>query len=107
MGTRYTGKWLLIKRILKTMRAFAIKTYNEPWGFRLDLQNFQHSFTSAPDIELEEFERKPCMVYIDDIIIFSLMNKENITPMHEIMLVLKDPEMSLNFKKCLTSYQSI
>lgn len=54
----------------------------------------------ALDIALALYKWKTCLVYIDDVVIFSRTIGSHIKHVYEILVALADAGMSLKWKKC-------
>ena len=67
-----------------------------PYGF----MNAPATFQRALDIALAGYRWKTCLVYLDDVIVFSENEKDHFKHLREVLTVLKDVGMSLNLKKC-------
>ena len=64
------------------------------------LCNAPASFQRAMDIILSAYKWRSCLVYLDDIIIFSSSFKEHLKDVTDILTVLQKAGVSLKLKKC-------
>ena len=64
------------------------------------LTNAPATFQRALDIALAGYKWQTCLVYLDDVIVFSESEEDHIRHLREVLIVLKDTGMSLNLKKC-------
>ena len=64
------------------------------------LTNAPATFQRALDVILSKFKWKTCLVYIDDIIIFSKTVDEHITHVDEVLSALRSSGVTLKIKKC-------
>ena len=65
------------------------------------LTNAPATFQRALDTVLTRFKWKTCLVYIDDIIIYSKSVDEHIFHVYEIFTTLKEAGITLKMKKCM------
>lgn len=71
------------------------------------LKNAPASFQRALDIILSGHNWKTCLVYIDDIIVFSKDAESHIQDVETILTALQQAGVSLKFKKCLFFTDSV
>ena len=64
------------------------------------LTNAPATFQRAIDRALQRFKWKSCIVYLDDVVVFSSSIKDHILHVDEILSVLREVGVSLKFKKC-------
>ena len=64
------------------------------------LCNAPATFQRTVDILLSRYTWKSCLVYLDDIIVFSNTVEEHVTHVEEVLQVLRDSGFSLKLKKC-------
>ena len=64
------------------------------------MTNAPATFQRTLDIVLSRFKWKSCLVYIDDIIIFSRNAEEHLRHVEEILITLRDAGVSLKIAKC-------
>ena len=64
------------------------------------LCNAPATFQRTLDILLAGYRWKSCLVYLDDIIIFSKSREEHIQHVEEVLRVLRDAGLSLKLEKC-------
>ena len=64
------------------------------------LTNAPATFQRAVDILLARFKWRTCLVYLDDIIVFSNNLDDHLSHVREIMRVLQDAGITLKLKKC-------
>ena len=79
-----------------TYHAGTYRFVRMPFG----LCNAPATFQRTVDILLMKFRWRTCLVYLDDIIIFSKTLDENIQHVDEILIVLCEAGMSLKLRKC-------
>lgn len=65
------------------------------------------TFQRAVDILLAKFRWKTCLVYLDDIIVFSNSLVDHLKHVEEVMRVLCDSKVTLKLPKCTFSAQSV
>eukprot|EP00171_Calliarthron_tuberculosum_P022338 IDg22338t1 len=65
------------------------------------------TYQRAIDILLSGFKLNSCLVYLDDIIIFSSSFKEHLSHFEEILQVLKSAGFSLKLRKCSFFKQTV
>ena len=58
------------------------------------------SFQRALDMILTQFKWKTCLVYLDDVIIFSNSVEEHIQHVDEILFALSEAGVTLKISKC-------
>ena len=58
------------------------------------------SFQRTVDIVLSGFRWKSCLVYLDDVIVFSKNFDEHLAHVSEVLTALRDAGFSLNLRKC-------
>ena len=98
----YSGYWQMnIRKRDRHKTAFvthsgAYQCIRMPFG----LTNAPASFQRALDMILTKFKWKTCLVYLDDIIIFSNTVEEHIQHVDEILDCLKRAGVTLKIKKC-------
>ena len=71
------------------------------------LCNAPATFQRTVDILLSLYRWKSCLVYLDDIIVFSNTVEEHLTHVDEVLQVLRDSGFSLKLKKCNFFTQSV
>jgi hypothetical protein len=67
-----------------------------PFGLR----NAQATFQRAIDIILSGFKWKTCLVYLDDVIVFSQSKKDHLAHVAEALTLPGNAGLSLKLKKC-------
>jgi hypothetical protein len=68
-----------------------------PFGLR----NAPATFQRAIDIILSGIRWKTCLVYLDDVIVFSSNRAAHLSHVNEVLILLRDAVLSLKLKKCL------
>ena len=64
------------------------------------LTNAPATFQRAIDMVLGQYRWKTCLVYLDDIIVFSQTAEEHIRHVEEVLTTLQDAGFSLKLRKC-------
>ena len=64
------------------------------------LCNAPATFQRTVDMLLSGYRRRTCLVYLEDIIVFSNTAEEHIDHLREVLAVLKEAGFSLKLKKC-------
>ena len=64
------------------------------------LWNAPATFYRTVDMLLSGYKWRTCLVYVDDIILFSKTKEDNLTNVREIFTILKDAGFSLKLRKC-------
>ena len=64
------------------------------------LTNAPATFQRAIDMVLGQYRWKTCLVYLDDIIVFSRTAEEHIRHVEEVLTTLQDAGFSLKLRKC-------
>lgn len=67
------------------------------------LTNAPATFQRALDIALALFKWKTCLVYIDDVVVFSSTKEAHIEHVNEVLTVLGEAEVSLKLPKATSS----
>ena len=77
--------------------------------FRLPfgLVNAPASFQRALDIILSGLQWKTCLVYLNDVIVFSRTIGQHIRHLHEVLLLLEQAGVSLKPSKCQLFQQKV
>ena len=70
------------------------------------LCNAPATFQRTTDVLLSKFKWKNCLVYLDDVIIYSTTLDKHINDVGEILAKLKSSGLSLTLKKCCLLYTS-
>ena len=71
------------------------------------LTNAPSTFQRALDISLARYKCKTCLVYIDDVIVFSKSIKDHIQHVDDVLTLLGNADISLKRNKCEIFHQSI
>ena len=71
------------------------------------LCNAPATFQRMADILLSPYRWKSCLIYLDDIIVFSNTVEEHPTHVEEVLQVLRDSGLSLKLNKCKFFTQSV
>ena len=79
-----------------TCHAGAYKFLRMPFGLR----NAPATFQRATDIILSGVRWKCCIVYLDDVIIFSKNDDDHLAPLAEVFRLLQDAGVTLRLAKC-------
>ena len=74
-----------------------------PFGLR----NAPTTFQRALDIILSVVRSKKCLVYIDDVVIFSETEKEHFTQVSHVLTLLEEAGVKLKLKKCFFFHQRV
>ena len=74
-----------------------------PFGLR----NAPSSFQRALDIVLSGVRWRICLVYLDDVIVFSRNNQEHIEHLDQVLSLLKGAGIKLKLKKCFFFRQEV
>ena len=64
------------------------------------LTNAPATFQRAVDMILGRYRWKSCLVYLDDIIVFSKTKEDHVQHVKEVLSTLKEVDFSLKLKKC-------
>ena len=64
------------------------------------LTNAPATFQRGIDMILSKYEWKTCLVYLDDVIIFSKSVEDHINHVDEVLTCLREAGVSLNLSKC-------
>ena len=71
------------------------------------LCNSPATFQRTVDMLLSGYRWRTCLVYLDDIIVFSNTKEDHLTHVREILTILKDAGFSLKLRKCNFFAQSV
>jgi Reverse transcriptase (RNA-dependent DNA polymerase) len=74
-----------------------------PFGLR----NAPGSFQRTVEIILAGVKWKTCLVYLDDIIVFSSSREAHLHHVHEVLSLLEEAGLSLKLSKCHLSQASV
>ena len=74
-----------------------------PFGLKNAPETFQH----ALDMILAGYCWKTCLVYIDEVIVFSNTFKEYLAPVHEVFAALSGSVITLKPSKCILFSQTV
>ena len=81
-----------------------VQSETEPEGNRSQIDrtvtNAPSTFQKALDILLGSFKWKSCLVYLDDVIIFSQNTKDHLRDVDEVLTALREAGVSLKLAKC-------
>ena len=93
-------------QINMTERAKKLSAFRCPFGFfqfvkmPFGLMNAGAVFQRTMAHILKDLMWKCCMVYVDDIVVFSTTWEEHMTHVDAVLTALRDAGLTLNFKKC-------
>jgi hypothetical protein len=74
-------------------------TYRFRW-MHFGLRNAPATFQRVVDIVLSGLTWKSCLVYLDDIIIYSQTMEDHLNHLHDVLTLLGQAGLSLNLAKC-------
>ena len=98
-----SGYWQIpIAKEDQQKTAFTTHTGTFEWNrMPFGLCNAPATFQRTLDIMLSGFRWKTCLVYVDDVVIFSSSFDEHLDHVRQILTVLKKGGLSLKLKKCV------
>ena len=97
-----SGYWqILVTEEVRHKTAFTCHVgcyefFRMPFG----LTNTPATFQRAVDLLISKYRWKSCLVYIDDVIVFSNMIDEHLQHVEEVLTVLRDSGLSLKLRNC-------
>ncbi|CAN8072599.1 unnamed protein product, partial [Agarophyton chilense] len=87
------------KKIEKKRLSCVIKDFSDSGGCFLGLTNAPATFQRAIHILLAPFKWRTCLVYLDDIIVFSNNLDDHLEHVRDVMKILRDAGITLKLKK--------